>query len=426
MDSIVQLMRNALCIVRGLGLFQERFPSLWDATILPHYYDLPEPLNQTTPLELLIGLSQAYVTFSLLPSGWKLIHTSCGKYIRAQRILFDEQTTTGRHNNNNNKSKTTTNTTDAVATRLIHESLLKEARLALRSMFVGFLLPCIGLSFFVLFTNTVHVTETGWNGGILIVIQALIVTELALVPLLYYMWVDAKSHLQNATRLEYIATQIVEQKTDDKLSLKMDDIDLAALEAMIDWQPFWSGGLSIFDMKIPDSTQEEKLVWKEITHVQDSLEKLMGRSRSSNNDDNEKNETNGDNNDATATTTNNKDDADWQTKLPDLRFQIQRMKFEGYREYIYFILNLIALYSYMICIIVFYYDNEHAQPYIIRSVVLLGFDNASADWYGNFWGDLMWTIEPIIALCSPAILDAMKKLTTTTAAPASEAKVKTE
>ncbi|KAL7570227.1 hypothetical protein ACA910_020652 [Epithemia clementina (nom. ined.)] len=389
MDSVVQLIRNALCIVKSTGFLYESFPALYDSTVLPHYYDLPEPLNETTPLEFTISFSQAYVTFSLCPSGTKLIHTSYGKYVRVQRILFDEKTTM-RHGK----------TTDAH--RLVQESLLKEAKYALRSMFIGFLLVCIGSSFFILATNSIHITETGLNGGIEAVIHALIVNELALVPLLFYMWEDFKAQMLKSSRMKQVADQITSKTAADGSvggSLKSSEIDLATFEALTDWLPFWDAGISIFDMKVPDGEEEEKLVAKEIALVQSLLEGLTGVAKDTKKDDDAVAKLGGK---SSLQTT-----AFLHTKSQALLHKSRMTTLEGYREFVFFVLNAVAVYSYMVSIVIYYYSNMETQPFLIRSILCFGMDNAVADWYANFWGDVMWTIEPVIALSTTAVFASM-------------------
>jgi hypothetical protein len=72
-------------------------------------------------------------------------------------------------------------------------------------------------------------------------------------------------------------------------------------------------------------------------------------------------------------------------------------RMEGYREYLYFVLNFIAFYGYMLGVLTYYFDNEKDQHYIVQQLKL-GYTNMEADWGGNFAGDLMWTIEPIVIL----------------------------
>jgi hypothetical protein len=57
LDSIVQLIRNFLCCIKDWHLFSDTW--LYDPKVTQQYYDFPEPLNKTTPLEAMISIVQA-------------------------------------------------------------------------------------------------------------------------------------------------------------------------------------------------------------------------------------------------------------------------------------------------------------------------------------------------------------------------------
>lgn len=89
----------------------------------------------------------------------------------------------------------------------------------------------------------------------------------------------------------------------------------------------------------------------------------------------------------------------------ELNYNARKERLEGWREYIYFILNLLAFYGYLLAVIVYIWDDESNQPgYIYIDQIKLGWTNDYADWAGNFLGDFMWTIEPIIILSSPFLI----------------------
>merc|ERR1711862_398092 len=83
-----------------------------------------------------------------------------------------------------------------------------------------------------------------------------------------------------------------------------------------------------------------------------------------------------------------------------------RLQFEGCRELLYFLLNFIAFYGYMLYILVYYFDDESLQPTGIKKLQF-GMSNSDADWYGNFAGDFAWTIEPLVVLFSPVLLEKL-------------------
>lgn len=63
----------------------------------------------------------------------------------------------------------------------------------------------------------------------------------------------------------------------------------------------------------------------------------------------------------------------------------------------------------MMGILAFYYPSDSlSNGSTVRfwmEIVNLGITVSSdADWYGNFAGDLAWTIEPIVIICAPMLL----------------------
>jgi hypothetical protein len=357
MDAIVQLYRNGICCIKDLGLFPSSF--LWDRSYTATYYDFPEPLNKTTPMEALISLGQAYAFFSTTQQGWKMMTHSYGKIGRINGLMDVRGPV---------KSE---------ADRLVNASLIKEMKFAIRSLFIGVNVFFIGLAFFWLVGNSWHVSETDWIGGVQAVIHALTVMEVCLLPLLYYMWKDAGEQFAKASRMELLAEKM------KKGTLKQEDMGLSSFETLSGWVPFWDAGVGLFQGF--DTTKEEKLMEQEAAKVQATLKALVGKK--------------GD---------DKKSDGERESKASDLLAGVARTRLEGYREYLYFVMNCVAFYGYLVGIVVYYWEDELKQPAWVQQGLLLGMNNTHADWHGNFAGDLMWTIEPIIILGSPSLLSLMK------------------
>jgi hypothetical protein len=362
MDAIVQLLRNAMCCVKDLKLLQTTL--LWDPNYTMQYYDFPAPLNQTTPLEALISVTQAIACYSTTRQGYKMLVTSWGKIRRIERLLDVR-----------GPMKTD-------ADRLVNASLVKESMFALRSLFIGFNVLCIGICFFWLVGNSWHVTETDWIGGIQAVIHALTVMEVCLLPLLYFMWKDAVEQFSKAIRMELLASKM------KKGELSTHAMGLSSFEALTGWLPFWDAGVGLFEGPL-DPIKEEKDMAQEVAKVEEDLKALVGK----------------------------KGDGEKEVKVRKQRLQekadellasVAVTRWEGYREYVYFVLNCVAFYGYLVGIVVYYWDDELKQPAWIQNYLLLGMNNTLADWHGNFAGDIMWTIEPVIILGSPALFNRMR------------------
>jgi len=406
MDAVVQFIRNGLCCVKDLEWFQDTLPWLWDANALPHdAYEIPFPYNETTPLEALIGITQFYAFASMATSGWKLLNLSFGKWQRIQRLLVvahftnkrndDGNSNDGNDDKKNHPQQQQQQLQQQHANKLIHASLVKESHYAARSALIGFLVMAIGIAFFWLFANSFHVTQTPWLGGVPGLIHALTVTEVGLLPLLVYMWRDSGEQLKRADQIQALAQRILQQQHQQQqttTALDPTDIDLPSLEALTGFLPFWDAGVGPFDLQ-PLPT-EEQLVLDETRKLQTSLRQLTTTTASSSKDDDDDDDEN--------------QTSFWQDKAHELQVTSQQVRWEGYREFIYFVLNTVAFYSYMFCILVWYFDDDANKPTHVQ-YIMFGLDNAAADWHGNFWGDLMWTIEPIVILGTPYLFARLKQ-----------------
>jgi hypothetical protein len=378
MDAIVQLYRNGICCVKDLGLFPSSF--LYDPLVTASYYEFPSPLNKTHPMDALISLGQAYAFFSTTQQGWKMMTHSYGKINRINRLL-----------------ETRGGPVKTQADRLVNASLLKEMSFAIRSLFIGVNVFFIGLAFFWLVGNSWHVTETDWIGGVQAVINALTVMEVCLVPLLYYMWKDAGEQFAKAARMELLAEKM------KKGALKEEEMGLSSFETLSGWVPFWDAGVGLFEGF--DSAKEEKLTEQEVAKVQETLKALIGKKGDDKKSDGKKG--NGKKGDEKKGDDQN-NDSEREAKANDLLAGVTRTRLEGYREYVYFVMNCVAFYGYLVGIIVYYWEDEMKQPAWIQQGLLLGMNNTHADWHGNFAGDLMWTIEPIIIMGSPSLFSLIK------------------
>ena len=369
MDPIVQLIQNALCCVKDLKLYKTTL--LWDPsynTMLLRGFPLPYPMDETTPLEWIIALTQLYACISGTKQGISLVLNSAGKLRRITHLLEER-----------GYPKT-------MADRIIHQSLLQDADNATRSMMIGCCLAPIGIAFWWLCVSSLHVLD--WFGGNPALIHALEVMNICLVPLLYYMIVDGMENLRTANQVEQLLTHLQSSSTNWTTEL----MTLATYEAMTGWVPFWDDGVDLFTQP-PDPVSELKRMADEVKNVERFLSILLPSG-----DEEAKQE--GPKEDRVRTKTLRQIERKLQGDIPVLRL-------EGYREFLYFCLNFLAFYGYWMGPLCFYYEEEETQPFHIRSLKF-GYQNDRADWYGNFTGDLMWTIEPIVILISPMVLSLVR------------------
>ncbi|EED95264.1 predicted protein [Thalassiosira pseudonana CCMP1335] len=367
MDAIVQFTRNALCTLKNFNILSDTF--LYDANVTAHYYTFPEPLNQTTPLEVLISITQFYAFITVSAAGYKMMTTSGVLKLQLINRLLNISAKKEADNDNSKKKGKKEEAkakaaSEATARRLVAESLLKEGDAAARSFFIGFNVLAIGLSFFWLTANSYHVTSTDWIGGIQGLIHALTVAEVCLLVMLYYMVKDGAASIRRSFQMKQFASDITPSE--------VGNVTVEQYSWLVDgWSPFWAEGSSGSAM---DVAAEEKMLEKEEEAVASrlgALSKNVGPDIA-----------------------------------PRIRHESRIALFEGYREYVYLVLNFFAFYGYFASILVFYFDDESKQPEYIRAL-LLQLPNADADWLGNAVGDFMWTVEPILILGSPLIVKSM-------------------
>lgn len=364
LDAVVQLLRNGLCCVKNLRLFEKTF--LWDSNIPSQYYDLPDPLNQTTPLEVMISIFQLYALISLTRGGINTILQSCGKLRRLGRIIETELKPAKDKGQKENAGDLST-----TCDRIMKESLWQEVNNALKDLFVGYLVFFIGCGFAWLVANSWHITSTNWIGGAQGLIHALSVQEVCLLPCLYFMVTAGQSLLLKAKRMKKMVKTMRGQKRLDPSHLGLEELEL-----LIQWTPFWESGIGLLESF--ESMVEEKQYANEKKQLEEQLVRLGKKSPEEVLD-----------------------------MADDLNAASSVTKLEGYREFIYFLLNLAAFYGYMMGIVCFYWHEEKSHPIWVRRF-LLNMTVADADWRGNMAGDSAWTIEPMVILFSPFVLDTFK------------------
>jgi hypothetical protein len=378
-DAIVQLLRNGLCCIKNLGLFETTF--LYDSSIPSKYYDLPEPLNQTTPLEVLISVLQLYALISCTRGGIKMMIHSLGKLRRLERLHKFEIDELQR-DIEKYKKKTETKDKDAkcvedatfayASASIYARSVSLETNKAIRSLLTGFLIFYIGCGFFWLVANSWHITSTDWIGGMHGLIYALAVQEVCLLPLLFYMIVDGRRNLKTAEQLESYVS-----RTRNLKKIPVTDAGLDEFMVLVEWTPFWAAtDVGLFDFV--DAVADEKLVASERKQIEAHLRELDSKS------------------------------AEQVLEVAnDMAAAARVIRMEGHVEFLYFVLNLSAFYGYLMGIICFYWQEEASHPTWVRSL-LFNMTVDDADWRGNMAGDTAWAIEPMVILASPFFFEKLR------------------
>jgi hypothetical protein len=314
---------------------------LFDANVTAHYYEFPEPLNKTTPLEFCISWLQLYPFIFLSKAGVTMVMDAVRTVNRVEKLMniFPKRVSSSPIEKN-----------DEIAQRLVAARLTKDGKKALKAMIIGIQLFFIGLAFFWLFANSWHVTETHWVGGIWGLIHALTVMEICLVVLLYYMIVDGREKLRSAAAMVELADSL---KFKNKMTTP--PMNLTTYEFMSKWNPFWL-----------EKDGDKKEINEET--VTDLVKRTLQLYRGGKDD-------------------GEKEDKIRQTTLEGiverLREDAHTSKMEGYREFLLFALNFVAFYGYLMGIVCVYIDDEANEPTWMKYFKFFH-THEMADWHGNF------------------------------------------
>lgn len=89
--------------------------------------------------------------------------------------------------------------------------------------------------------------------------------------------------------------------------------------------------------------------------------------------------------------------------LQKLKKQMQELKGSLPIDQALFLLNVVAGYGYLMGILAFYWPASSSPTWMQSAsrLLMLGLSRDAGDWAGNFAGDLAWTLEPLLIICSP-------------------------
>ncbi len=245
----------------------------------------------------------------------------------------------------------------------------------------------IGPCFLWLGCNSLHVTTTPHIGGITGVINALIIMEAALVPLLFGMGRAVGSAKAKAEEMEsikedaYESTLNLPDSTDLKFKTVFDYVtDAVVLRDEIGVSDNDEGDEKAYDLTLTtgfglkSGKSPACYPWYgDEGSIQESYEAIAAGV------------------DAMLDT-----QSLLSSGLPMIEAGGEHAALNKYRDYMYLLLNLLAFWGYLMAPITFYLPETSNST--INTVATLGMADSEADWLGNFVGDLCWTIEPAIIL----------------------------
>jgi len=405
-EFVVQFFREGLCCLKDWHLGPSAWydPNVTNATLKFLFFPVAKyvpvfaadhPLCQIYPIEFMIACLQCYPVVSEIHAGVVLIVNGRKRLQQIEYMLLQQPIrkislptntiTTTTVVDPKKKTTTTTNEDDIIDSSRIAETyvlnkLRQDGYEAMRHAMVGLQLVFMGIGWAWLVAHSLHITDTNWTGGLTGLIHAHTTMLLALAILLYYMMVDGLQKLQSAQVLEEVLDKY-EDENHFKLALK----DQATLCQLLDhglvqqqWQPTWCrNDEDETNSQLPQKDNASILWQEDIDIVQANVDLLHDDFFCEDN-----------------TVVRQQLQEEWKEKAAMSRL-------EGCRDFVFFGLNLVAHYGYTIGILTFYWDKEDDTEPTWLKVVKLYQGHHYADWCGNFIGDLMWTIEPLVALLSP-------------------------
>eukprot|EP01031_Cornospumella_fuschlensis_P041660 gene41660-50839_t len=415
-STFTQFARNFACILKSLlsadhAVNKVAFPKA------------AAPFNNVTKIELFIGITQfAAVCFNIMAS---YIDTVQGfrEYRRNSKYLVGLD----------RLSLSTGSPVGCAEYTLLRHSLQEEKNSAITKFWIGICEFFIGCTFMFLVANSLHLHGPTHPKP---VIDALIVQELAVAYILTVMWKTVVSKIVNALKTRSLArklqattpqqitpSKILELAADSGyLSNIMEAVAIIDPEFRCSYTSSSSFAAALKDdltklreflvvpAKSEQPTYQEPYLTPELASASQDLATVSPRyglrSRQKKGDENN-----------TSAATMRIISADGQTTQPTISQEaldeiVRKLNvmsnvhvYEVVVEFILFALNVIAGYGYMLGILAFYFPNasiSSSEPgNYIAKVLMFEMTNADADWWGNFFGDLAWTVEPVLVLLNP-------------------------
>ena len=378
----VQLLRNAFCVMKSLlppsGFLQ--LPLFTDSSFYP--------LTITTPLELLIAPTQFAAVFFNLASGFKNIREGIRNANRTtvwlnaiNRIFISEPF----------KSSSS-------EFLIIKQGLESDRSLSRNRTFIGFLELIFGVAFIFLTLNTLHIVGPTHPKPL---IDALISMEIGLAYILVIMWNSFTKKVRDFSKLRRLISTVKSLKARTAGALLLGAMDSGfAEDGLFDafmfldasYSPLWRTKNSSDVMSLAVEIQTE---FRNVTAVFTKLKNVR------------------------APSVETSEDCSLLTSLKKQEFETL---LQAPQDLIYFALNFIAGYGYLLGILAFYIPevknnglgmvkfftasiDSTGESYSWCKLLMFGLTHVEADWWGNFAGDVAWTIEPLLILYFESFLN---------------------
>lgn len=398
LSTWIQLLRNSFCVLKSLlpasSFFQK--PYFTDSSFYP--------LTVTTCIELPIALTQFMAVLFNASSGYTNISDGRSDLNRITNwllaldrvFLADSLKFSGAEY------------------LIIKHGLTADRNQSRTRVIVGVFELIFAVAFLFLVLNSLHVVGPSHPKPL---IDALISMEIGLAYILVIMWKSFADKVIGFRRLSRLHASISSLKAPTKANLLIGALDSGfkieeLYEALIaldgSYSPSWRAKSQndcvgdVCTIKPSTVTAEIQAEFKNVSAI---LTKLTAADAAS-----------------------NKGSILRSSVALSLRKQGFEAQLQAPLELIYFILNFIAGYGYLLGILAFYVpETVSSHPlgivdFLLNTisstglnhswckVLMFGLSHSDADWYGNLAGDIAWTVEPIVLLLNKPLISYLSNL----------------
>ena len=372
-DKWTALVRNFLCVIKSLLPSTNILMKSANLNFLPLSYfgtllfgkNTIYWNNQTlnaTYIEWMIAPTQLIASILSINGGYKNLLKSYKKY----NILSGQRELCRSYAINKNKH---------IEYYVIEDCLFTLLNQEFHNIISSLLELICGFCFIFLFTNSLHIHADTHPKP---VIDALIIMNIALIYFLYIMWDTYLNRKISIIQADSFCNSSHDKKKKMKLTSTLDLFQVLASVGIVNVYEGFKWLSDDFHLKYEDvdvdtengnEGQWNKIIINDFATITSFIDNF--------------------------TTKNVRDDIELINKLKNNSKRNNKMQ---YLDIAYFILNVIAFYGYTIGILAYYCPFDSYQDSITMMLFKLGMTDDTGDYWGNFAGDLAWTVEPFIIL----------------------------
>jgi hypothetical protein len=364
---IVQFIRNFCCVLKSLLPSNSILQIRHELNILS--FASKDGYGYSI-LELIIALTQFLAVLFNIYYGIKDLLNGLKENKKLQKWIIAMDSFALNEDARSSITKLSNNNFVSLQSYVITRQFIdKEKKSKEYQLIAGIWQIIFGVSFMFLCLNTLRMVQPKP------VIDALIAMEIGLAYFLVYMWDSFLEKVKLAGRQYYLSNKVGSTDAITKSSIlqtylqeggyDINNIHKSVLVLDDKYHPEWRNELA---NESEPSTETLVATFRSVSSLLDDLVEIK-----------------------------KKEDED--TKKLLLRNAEITYSF-ALLDLVYFLLNFIAGHGYMMGILAFYLPTNNS--YLLK-LYFLGFSHSDADWYGNFTGDLAWTIEPVLILLVSAI-----------------------